>query len=187
MEITCGLDAINKLANCNDRGGFRTLYWFDVADVDWASMIADPTKFDTTNHLILGYTMLNSATMNKVEFEAKSAFFDFTYTSDTDLYSLLIQTMYRGSDNARALSFQKAISCCNIGVHIYANDGTQRVVAQDYNGVSIQDILEPLRVGRHLDSSGQLGTSRSRDELDLIGESFFRPLFATVAEADLPL
>ena len=187
MEITCGLDEILKPDNCNDRGGIRAAYWFNSSDVDWDSMIAEPTDFDTTNHIILDYVMLNSATMNKINFEAKSGFFDFTYTSDADVYEILVQFMFRGSDNARELSFQKAIACCNIGLHLYLNDGTQRVVCQDYNGTTIQDQLEPLRVGRHLTSSGQLGTSKSREEIDLVGQSFFRPLFATVAESALPL
>ena len=110
MEITCGLDEILKPDNCNDRGGIRAAYWFNSSDVDWDSMIAEPTDFDTTNHIILDYGMLNSATMNKINFEAKSGFFDFTYTSDADVYEILVQFMFRGSDNARELSFQKAIA-----------------------------------------------------------------------------
>ena len=44
-----------------------------------------------------------------------------------------------------------------------------------------------MAVTRHLDSGGQLGTSKGRDELDLGGQSFFAPLMATVDETTIPL
>jgi len=125
--------------------------------------------------------------MNKLTFERKEAFYDFTYTADADVYELLITMFFKAKDSARRNSLQSAITCCNIGMHIYTNDGTQRVVGQDWNGESMDDMLEELRITRHLDSSGQLGTSRARDEVDLGGESFFSPLFADVAESELPL
>lgn len=186
-EITCQLDAITNPAVCNDRGGIRALYWFEADKVDWATMAADPLQFDTTNQQILGYTMLGGAVMTKLTFERKEAFYDFTYTRDADVYELLITLMFKSKDIDRRNSLQSAIACCNVGLHIYDNSGVQRVVGQDWNGDSFNDILEELAIARHLDSSGQLGTSRARDEMDLGGQSFFAPLFADVLEADLPL
>ena len=185
--ITCELDNIQKIANCADRGGYRKLYWFRPSEVDWATMLADPLLFDPATHTILDYAMIGGAVFTEVEFEPKSSFYDFTFTKETDVYSLLVSWIHKGKDPVRRLALQKAINCCDIGVHIYANDGSQRVIAQDYNGETMVDLLDPLAVGRHLDSSGQLGSSRSRDEIDLTGEAFYAPLFATVAEADLPL
>lgn len=186
-EITCALDQITNPSVCNDRGGIRALYWFEVEDVDWAAMAADPLQFDTTNQEILGYTMVGGATMNKVTFERKEAFYEFTYTRDTDVYELLLTLLFKAKDIARRNSLQKAIACCNIGVHIYGNSGEQRVIAQDWNGNQFDNILEQLSVTRHLDASGQLGQSKARDELDLGGQSFYAPLFANVDEAALPL
>lgn len=186
-EITCALEAIQNPAVCNDRGGIRKAYWFEFDKVDWDTMLADPLQFDTATHQILGYTMIGGAIFYELTFQRKSAFYDFTYTSEDDLYTILVQWIFKAKDNARRLALQQAISCCNLGLHIYSNDGTQRVIGPDYNGEVIDEMLEPLRVSRHLDSSGQLGTSKGRDELDLGGESFFAPLFADVAEADLPL
>lgn len=185
--ITCALDEILNPAVCNDRGGIREAYWFNVDDVDWDDMAGDALKFDTTNQRILGYTMIGGATMNKLSFERKEAFYDFTYTADTDVYTLLITMLFKAKDEARRNSLQSAIACCNVGIHIYSNDGTQRVVGIDWNGDTFDGILEQLRVSRHLDSSGQLGSSRARDEMDLGGESFFAPLFAQVPVASLPL
>lgn len=186
-EITCGLEGIQNPAVCNDRGGIRAAYWFERDKVDWDAMLIDPLQFDTTNHIILGYTMIGGAVMNKLTFERKNAFYDFTYTSDADTYEILITMFFKAKEAARRLKLQKAIACCDIGFHLYGNDGTQRVVGPDYNGLAIDQMLEPLRVTRHLDSGGQLGTSKGRDEVDLGGEAFYAPLFATVAEADLPL
>ena len=186
-EITCSLEEILNPTICNDRGGIRAAYWFERDKVDWDAMLADPAQFDPVNHLILGYTMIGGAVMNKLTFERKQAFYDFTYTSDTDVYTLLITMFFKAKDSARRLKLQQAIACCDIGIHIYSNDGTQRVVGIDYNGDVIEQQLEALRVTRHLDSGGQLGTSKARDEMDLGGEAFFAPLFATVPEANLPL
>jgi len=150
-------------------------------------MLADPLQFDSATHEVLGYTMLGGATMSRLSFIRKSAFYDFTYERESDVYTILVQWIFKAKDVARRLALQKAIACCNLGLHIYCNDGTQRVVGPDYNGDTIEEMLEALAVTRHLDSSGQLGTSRARDEMDLGGESFFAPLFAQVDRANLPL
>lgn len=186
-EITCQLDEILNPATCNDRGGIRALYWFEADKVDWDAMAADPLQFDPATQTVLGYTMIGGATMNKLTFERKEAFYDFTFTRDADIYELLITLMFKAKDVARRNSLQSAIACCDVGLHIYTNDGTQRVVGIDWNGEMFDSIPEKLAVTRHLDSSGQLGSSRARDELDLGGESFFAPLFADVEESALPL
>lgn len=185
--ITCALDAITDPSSCNDRGGIKSLYWTEYENVDWDTMLTDDTKFDTDNQEILDYTMVSSAVFSKVEFERKAAFYDFTYTRDQDFYQLLVTLQFKGKDRARRNSLQSAINCCAIVLHVYGNAGEQRVIGVDYNGEVFDPILEKLAVTRHLDSGGQLGTSRGRDELDLGGESFYAPLWASVDEADIPL
>lgn len=185
--ITCALDTITNPASCNDRGGIRAIYWTEYDNIDWDTMAVTALQFDTANQEILDYAMVGGAVFNKVEFERKNAFYDFTYTRDQDFYELLITLMFKGKDRDRRNSLQSAIACCNIVVHIFGNAGEQRVVGVDWNGESFSTIVEQLAVTRHLDSGGQLGTSRGRDELDLGGQSFFAPLWASVAEADIPL
>lgn len=186
-EIICGLGEILNPEKCNDRGGFRTAYWTEDANINWTAMLADPTLFDPANQQILGYSMNGAGVFNKLTFERKAAFYDFTYTRESDVYTLLISMLFKGKQLDRRNKLAAAVNCCNVVFHLYANDGTQRVVGRDYNGVVFDPLLDSLAISRHLDSSGQLGTSRSRDELDLGGESFLPPVFANVAEADIPL
>lgn len=185
--ISCALDNISNPTNCEDRGGIKTLYWTAYENIDWDTMIGDPTKFDPATHEVLEWVMSGGGTFNKVTFERKLSFYENTYTRETDVYALLLTMVFAGKDAARRLSFQKAIQCCQIVAHVIENTGKQRVFGVDYNGVTAEPILDYFQVGRHLDAGGQLGTSKSRDEIDLIGESFYAPLFAQVDESTIPL
>lgn len=184
--ISCALDQINEVASC-DRGGIRAIYWTNVANIDFDTMKADALQWDSANQEILGYTMLSSAVFNKVEFDRKTAFYEFNYSEDSDVYALLLTLGFKGKDKARRNSLQSAIKCCGIIAHIYSNDGTQRVVGIDFDGDDFNTIAERLKVGRHSDVGGQVGSSKANDEIDLVGESFFAPLFANVQEANIPL
>lgn len=185
--ITCALDAIEKQANCNRRGGIRALYWTQYQNIDWETTIADPLQFDPDTHEVLEYTMVGGSTWNKIEFEKKESFYEFTYSAEDDFYTLLLTLGFAGKSVARRLALQKAIQCCEIVAHVFGYAGEQRVIGVDYNGVTAESIVELLKVTRHLDRGGQLGTSRAGDELDLGGEGFFDPIFAQVVEADIPL
>ncbi len=185
--ITCALDEILNPAICNGRGGIARIAWFDVGSVDWDAMAVDPLKFDPLNQTILGYTMTAGATMKQITFERKSAYYEFTYTDETGVYTDFLTFNFRGKDAARRNKLMSAIQCCNIGIHIYGNGGEQRVFGIDWNGEDFLGLLEQGRLLRHLDAGGQLGTSVARDEIDLGGESLFAPLFANVPFASLPL
>ena len=163
------------------------MYWTEYQNIDWASMVASPTNFDTANHEVLEYIMNGGAVWSKVEFEKKQSFYEFTYTAEDDFYTLLLTLGFNGKDSARRTKLQKAIQCCEIVVHIFGYGGEQRVIGADYNGEVVESIVELQTVTRHLDRGGQLGTSQPGDEVDLGGESFFAPMFAQVTEADIPL
>jgi len=185
--ISCALEEILNPLSCNGRGGIAQIAWFDIGAVDWAAMAAAVNQFDVANQTILGYTMIGGATMNKVTFERKSAYYEFVYTDDSGVYSLLTTFNFRGKQADRRNKLTSALQCCNVGLHIYGNSGEQRVVGIDWNGEEFLNLLEQQRILRHLDGGGQLGTSVARDELDLGGESFYAPLFANVPIANLPL
>jgi len=185
--ISCDLLALNSANDCNDRGGIRKAFWTEYNNIDWDTMLADPLLFDPTNEQILGYAMNGGAVFTEIEGESKNSFYEFTYTSEQDFYQLLVTFLFKGKDRTRRNRLQKAIACCNVVIHIYGRSGEQRVIGVDYNGEVFDPIVEFARVTRHLDSGGQLGTSRSRDELDLGGQSFYAPLWANVAESDIPL
>lgn len=183
----CTLGEILEQAGCNFRGGIRRLYWTESANIDWAAMLADPLQFDPTNQQILGYTMIGGAVFNKLEFERKDAFYDFTYTEESGVWTLNIPMIFRGKNLTQRNTLNLATLCCDIVAHIYDNSGIQRVVGIDYDGEVFDPIVSKLKVTRVLDSSGQLGQSDARDEMDLGGESFYSPLFANVPLADIPL
>ena len=185
--IACELLGLNSLNNCNDRGGIRTAFWAEYDGIDWPTMLADPLLFDPVNQQILGYAMLGGAVFSPIVGESKNSYYEFTYTSEQDFYQLLVTFLFKGKDRERRNRLQSAIACCNVVIHIYGRSGEQRVVGIDYNGEVFDPIVEFARVTRHLDSGGQLGTSRSRDELDLGGQSFYAPLWANVPQEDIPL
>lgn len=186
-DIVCSLDAIATSDDCKLRGGIRTLYWCQYTDIDWSTMAGDPLQFDPTNQEVLGYTMLGGATFTKVEFDRKNAFYDVTFTEDSDVYAQLITMFFDGKNRDRRNSLQSATLCCNIVAHVFDNTGSERIFGVDWNGTGFDKQLTSLKVGRHLDSSGQLGQSIARDELDLAGESFYPPLFGAVTESSIPV
>lgn len=185
--LTCSLDEIAKPAGCNDRGGLRAAYWAKKSEIDFAAMVSNVLTFTPATQLIIGYTMIGGAVFTPIAFEGVGSFYNFTYTRDTDLYEQLVTLVFKGKDNPRKIAFQKAILCCDIVVHLYGNAGEQRVLGVDYDGVSLNNIPGSLQITRHLDDGGNLGTAKAKDELDFGGQSLFAPLFANVAEADLPL
>lgn len=187
MAILCELQTVGTSSACNDRGGIRSLYVIESNKVNWATMLADPLMFDPVNQQILAFDLVASATFKKWTFERKEAFYEFTYTSEQDFYGLLITLGFKGKDRARRNALQSSIACCDVVAVIFGNGGEQRIVGIDYNGDTFDPIVELLRVTRHVDAGGQLGSNKGRDEVDLGGESFFAPLFGGLTEADLPL
>lgn len=185
--ISCALDAIAPAAGCNIRGSVKVLYWTQYTNIDWEAMAADNLQFNTTTQTILDYTMVGGAVFKKVEFEPKGSFYDNTYTKEAGVYTNLLTLLFSGKDVTRRNSLMEALQCCSIVIHVYGYDGKQRVFGVDWDGETFSVLPVPITVTRHLDSSGQLGSSPSRDEVDLGGESFYAPLFATVTEASLPL
>lgn len=185
--ISCALDAITTPAGCNVRGSIKTLYWTQYTNIDWETMAGDALQFNTTTQTVLDYTMVGGTVFKKVEFEPKGSFYDNTFTSDAGVYALLLTMLFSGKDITRRNSLMEAVQCCSIVAHVYGYDGKQRVFGVDWDGEAFQVLPTPFKIGRHLDSSGQLGSSPSRDEVDLIGEAFYAPLFASIAEADIPL
>ena len=172
---------------CGSKGGMRTAYWTTYDQIDWATMAADNTKWDSTNRLILEYVMQTGGSFKQLEFNKKSAFYDFDFTDETSVWTQLLTFFFFGQDNALKNSIDKATGCCNIIFHIFTTDGKQRMVGAEWNGTSFEIQTEPLIVTRVKDSSGQRGSSKPRYEVDLGGESDCAPLYATVVEGDIPL
>ena len=186
-RILCETLQLRGDQNCNDRGGILAAYYTEWDNIDWPTMLADPLLFDTANQQILGYAMNGGGVFSPIIGESKNSFYQFTYTSEQDYYDLLVTFAFKGQPLELRNNMQNAISCCNLVLHIYGRSGEQRVVGIDYDGEFFDPIVEYLRVGRHLDHGGQLGTRRSGHEVDFIGQSFFDPMFANVPREDIPL
>lgn len=186
-QIQCGLQAITTATNCNLRGGIRAVYVAQYGDVDWATMLGDNTKWDTATNTIKGYTMVGAATFKKLTFERTSALLDVTYTRDADVFEILLTVIFNGKENARKLALENMLQCCSLVAHVFYNTGVERVLGVEFNGSTFAEQIQPLRVTRYLDSAGQLGQGVARDEIDLGGQSFYAPLFATVTEANMPV
>ena len=82
---TCSLDKLTGQNSCGKKGGMRAAYWTTYAEIDWVTMAGDPTKFTTANKEILEYVMEAGGSFKKLEFNKKSAFYDFDYTKDTSV------------------------------------------------------------------------------------------------------
>jgi len=185
-EIVCATgDLLND--DCSDRGGIRAAYWTERGNVDLDTMLGDPLLFEPTNQTILNYAMVGGATFNRLEFEPEDSFYEFTYTEDVDMYEILVTMLFRGKNVGRRNVLAQALLCCDLFIHIFDYLGNQRVIGTDYNGVVFNRMPRRLRIGRHLDASGQLSQSKARDELDFTGRSFYAPMFAEVDEASIPL
>lgn len=181
---TCELNDLTSSDDCNTRGGIRLAFWAKYSDIDWEAMAAAPLIFNPTTQLILDYTMVGGAVFKKLEFERKAANYNFTYTSDTDLYTQVIATIFEGKDSANRNAIVEAIGCCKLILHIVDNNCQERVVGVEWDGTSFSPQITPLRITRHLDTSGVLGTDKGRDEIDFGGESLIAPLYSTAYAND---
>ena len=183
---TCELSDISSSTDCNVRGGIREIYWARVGDLNLTAMNA-VANFDAATQTILGYVMNNTAVFKKLSFNKKSSFYDFTYSSDEDVYTQLVTIILEGKSVDTRNALCKAIACCDLVLHIIDNNCNARVVGIEWDGSTLSAQTDPAKIGRHLDSSGQLGDSKARDEVDFIGESFCPPLFATVEVSAIPV
>lgn len=184
---SCELQDIATSDECSIRGGLKTVYWAKYSDIDWSAMAADPLKFDTVNQEILDYVMVGAAVFYKLTFERKQGNFNFTYTEDTDVYTQVVTMVFEGKSRDIRNAFAGTVGCCKLILHIFDNNCLERVVGVEWDGSTFEPQVKTLKMTRHLDSSGEFGTSKARDEMDIGGESLTPPLFASVGEANMPV
>lgn len=184
---TCATADITSSDECNLRGGMKTVYWCQYADIDWATMAADPLQFSTANQEILGYTMVGGAVFNKLTFDRKQGTYSFTYTEDAGVYEQVITMIFEGKSRDIRNAFAGAVGCCKLICHIFDNNCLERVVGVEWDGSTFEPQVKTLRMTRHADESGEFGTSVARDEMDIGGESITPPLFASVGETNIPV
>lgn len=183
----CELGALGEPDDCGLKSGLSSAYWAKYSEIDWAAMVADADLFTPATHIIKEYAMVGAAVFKKIDFNRKGGNYSFTWTEESQAYAQLIPFIFEGKSNANRLALTKAISCCKIVLHLFDNNGLERVVGVEYNGTVFNPQVTNLKIVRHLDASGSIGGDKSRDEIDLGGESTYTPLFATVTEALIPV
>lgn len=184
---SCEVADIESSDDCNIRGGLKVAYWAQYNDIDWDAMTTDPAAFDPVNQCILAYTMVDGATWKKLSFDRKLGSYNFTYTEDTDLYEQVITMVFEGKSKENRNAFCKAIGCCKLVLHLFDNNCQSRVVGVEWDGQSFEPQVTTLRFGRHLDSSGEFGSTKARDEIDFTGESICPPMFSELEQSTLPV
>lgn len=184
----CEIDEILLPTECNIKGGVKSIYVARYGDIDWVAMETDPQKFDNTTQTVVEWVMNLAAVFKKWEFNRKLGEFNSTYTEESGLYENLITLIFEGNDPATRLSFVKSVNCCDLIVQIFDWNCQSRIFGVSFDGSSFLEIdITPLKIVRHLDSSGAFGGDKTRNEIDLGGEAVYAPLFATMPEADVPV
>lgn len=183
---TCTVDNISTSDDCNIRGGLKTIYWAQYTDIDWEAMAADEYAFDPATQTILSYTMVGGAEFKKLTFDRKQGLYTFTYTEDTGVYEQVITTIFEGKAVEIRNAFAAAVGCCKLIVHLFDNNCLERVIGVEWDGATFEPQVKTLRITRHLDASGEFGSSKARDEMDFGGESITAPMFAEVGEDNMP-
>jgi len=183
--IVCELDGIGIPTTCTKKKGVRRVFAAQSSLIDWAAMLADAEKFSADDEQVLGYTYLTGGKHVELNFERKSGQFDSTFTRDTGAYDVVFQMIVEGKDRTRTNSLKRMAACCDLTLHFYMADGTQRVVGIDYDGAAFDRPLDKVQISRHLDSSGVFDGDESRDEIDFSGQFEFAPLHANVPIADM--
>ena len=181
-EDPCALAEI-PISTCIKQAGLKALFWALVSDID-----LEATKANiNADYELSAWVMEGAAVFNRIYFEREQAFYSATYTEDTDTYETLIQLMFEGKNAARTVALRNALGCCNIVIHTFDNSCVERVFGLEFDGTDLFSGLKPMRIGRHLDQSGQKGSSKSSDEIDIIGKQDMAPLFGTVTIAAMPV
>jgi len=183
--IVCALEGFGTSDTCNKKKGVRRVFAAQGSLIDWEAMLADPTKFNPATEQIIDYAYKTGGEHVELTFERKSGQFDATYTRDTGFYDVILQMILNGKDLTRTNAIKRMIACCDLSLHIFMADGTQRVLGIDYDGEAFDKPLMKFEISRHLDSAGALEGDESRDELDFNGQLEFAPLYANVPVATL--
>lgn len=186
--FTCELTELVSDDSCNVSGGIQEAYWAQYGDIDWVTIAGDITKFDPVTQRLIGTpTMLGGAVWKLITPERKTAQYTFTWTEETDVYTQEIQLNFEGTSNAMRLAFVKSVKCCNLVLLIIDNNCQQRLVGVEWNGTKFLKQTKTLRFGTHVSQSGQKGSSKPGNNVTLIGESDYDPMFANLNLATLPL
>ena len=166
---------------CDAGAGILRLWVANFSDVDWAASTI-------TAGVITAIAMVATKTFFEVQLnDSKNAFFNATYSEDSRLYEVLATFFLTGGTSGQLDFINSLFNKCLVAYVKLGNCKFRMIgVDQDEDGIMLPPT--PLKVSRHLDSSGQLGDgSSARNEFDLKAEQFGAPLFGTVTADNVPV
>jgi len=179
-NFECGLGEIATSQECSLIGSLQRAAWANFEDLDWDA-IADT---QITGNIIDDVTMNGAAVFNELRIEKELSFYQSEYTADNRYYDTLATLVFNGKSAENAAVFTEAIRCCNIVLFLWDNNAKGRVLGVDLVGDVLDTPLRPLRIVRHLDAGGQLGTDEPRDEIDLQSWNLGTALFHDISWSD---
>ena len=178
-STTCETNDITTNNGCI-RGGMAICYYCKYDEVDWT---ATKSSYVAATNILSAFTMVGAAVFKKLKFQKKSGTYNFEYTSDTDTYDLLISMVFEGKTAATGKAFCSLIACCQLVIVIIDNNCEGRVTGVEWNGTDFVEPIVDMKVTRHLDTSGEFGTDKPRDEVDFGGESLCPPIFHDIDQS----
>jgi len=184
-QFDCELDTMGGEDACAKGKGVRRIYAANNDLIDWDAMFADPTKWDPVNEIVLGYIYKTGGEHFEIKFDRTNSTFNAERTRDNGYYEVLAAIQMEGNSPARSKKIKRYVECCNLQLHLYMANGTQRSLGMDYDGDGFLDPVLKFEIERHRSDAGAFGGDESRDELDFSGQNEFDPLFANVPVADL--
>ena len=179
------LEGLTTSDKCSKKKGVKAAYAASGSLIDWAFMQNDGTYFDQTTQQILKYKYLPGGGHVKMDFDRKSGIFNSTYTRDTGYFDTIFQMVMLGKDRVRTNAIKQYIVNCDLALHLYMNDGTQRVLGIDWDGEAFDKPILKFEVDRVLDTHGELEGDDPRDEIDFGGQLLYPALYANVPRAEL--
>lgn len=172
-QFVCSIQDLGTSSECNTRAGIKAIFLGEFNKFNRAAIAASmQATGDVLTEWNPNWYDSGNTPLAKWEFERQGAFYDQTYTSDTDQYEQLITIILNGKNATRVQRLQQAVLCCRMAGFVFYNTGAGRMIGFDYDGATLDLPLDALRVGRHLDTSGTLGDSAQRDEIDLTASNF---------------
>lgn len=186
-SILGALEGVTNDTNCGKKPGIKHIFAAERKLVDWDAMKANALNFDSTNFEVLSYIYKTGGQHVEITFDRNTGQFDSTYNPDDKAYETVVQAVLSGKGRDRTHALRKLVDCCDLTLHLYMSDGTERVVGPEYDfedDVFIEPV-DKLAVSRHLDSQGTRGGDDPRDEIDFSGQTDYAPLFANVPVAEL--
>jgi hypothetical protein len=182
--ITKALEGFGTSDDCNLLSGLRNLFVARRQLIDWPTMMADPTKYDAENGVVLEYVYLPGGEHVEIEFDRESAVFGAEYTLDNSFYEFLIPMIFEGQSLAKSNRIRNLVANCDLTLHAVYASGIERVAGIEVVGQDGSEVFDRpfqrFRVQRHNDTSGTPSGDKGRDEIDIAGRQQHSALYARV-------